>query len=141
MPKLYFNMLVLLPIIPYYIGSKGEMLMYQNPFFQANPPLQPQQVLQVNGKTSVEQLKLAPNSSLLAMDTTAPIVWLCKTDSIGAIQAIAYDITPHVEKPPVDVNALEERLIAIESLLMEKKNGKSNATISKPKGEQPGGND
>lgn len=112
--------------------------MYQNPFFQPQT-LQPQQVLQVNGKTSVEQLKLAPNSSLLAMDTTAPIVWLCKTDSIGAIQAIAYDITPHVEKPPVDVNALEERLMALE-LMMEKKNAKSNANVSKPK-EQLSGND
>lgn len=109
--------------------------MYQNPFFQGAPPLQPQQVVQVNGKASVDQLKLAPNSSLLAMDTTAPIVWLVKTDSIGAIQAVAYDISPHIEKPPVDVNALEERLIAIETMLMEKKN-ESNATVSKPKGEQ-----
>lgn len=108
-----------------------------NPYFQAT--LQPQQVLQVNGKSSVEQLKLAPNSSLLAMDTTAPIVWLCKTDSIGAIQAVAYDISPHVEKPPVDVNSLEERLMALERL-MEKKNAKSNATVSKPK-EQPSGDD
>ena len=110
--------------------------MYQNPFFQGTPPLQPQQVVQVNGKASVDQLKLAPNSSLLAMDTTAPIVWLVKTDSIGAIQAVAYDITPHIEKPPVDVNALEERLIAIETMLMEKKN-ESNVTVSKSKGEQP----
>ena len=110
--------------------------MYQNPFFQGNPPLQPQQVVQVNGKASVDQLKLAPNSSLLAMDTTAPIVWLCKTDTIGAIQAIAYDISPHIEKPPVDVNALEERLNAIETILagMEKKN-ESNVAIPKSKGE------
>ena len=114
--------------------------MYQNPFFQGTPPLQPQQVVQVNGKASVDQLKLAPNSSLLAMDTTAPIVWLVKTDSIGAIQAVAYDITPHIEKPPVDVNALEERLIAIETMLMEKKN-ESNVTVSKSKGEQPRRND
>ena len=116
--------------------------MYQNPFFQSNPPLQPQQVVQVNGKAGVDQLKLAPNSSLLAMDTTAPIVWLCKTDTIGAIQAIPYDITPHVEKPPVDINALEERLAAIETMLaeMEKKNDKSNVAVSKPKGEQSSGN-
>ena len=116
--------------------------MYQNPFFQGTPPLQPQQVVQVNGKASVDQLKLAPNSSLLAMDTTAPTVWLVKTDSIGAIQAVAYDITPHIEKPPVDVNALEERLIAIETMLagMEKKN-ESNVAVSKSKGEQPRRND
>lgn len=118
--------------------------MYQNPFFQPTQPLQPQQVVQVNGKSSVEQLKLAPNSSLLAMDTTAPIVWLCKTDTVGSIQAIPYDITPHVEKPPVDVNALEERLAAIETMLAnmeEKKNDKSNVAVSKTKqGEQSSGN-
>ena len=116
--------------------------MYQNPFFQPNPQLQPQQVLQVNGKASVDQLKMAPNSSLLAMDTTAPIVWLCKSDSVGAIFSQPYDISPHIEKPPVDVNALEERLIAIESMLagMEKKN-ESNVTVSKPKGEQSRRND
>ena len=118
--------------------------MIQNPYFQITPPLQPQQVVQVNGKASVEQLKLAPNSSLLAMDTTAPIVWLCKTDSVGAIFAQPYDITPHVEKPPVDVNALEERLIAIETMIaeMEKKNDKPNASIPKPKqGDQSCRND
>lgn len=118
--------------------------MIQNPYFQINPPLQPQQVVQVNGKSSVEQLKLAPNSSLLAMDTTAPIVWLCKSDSVGAIFAQAYDITPHIEKPPVDVDVLEERLTAIESMLaeMEKRNEKSNVAIPKSKqGEQPCRND
>lgn len=117
--------------------------MFQNPYFQATQQLQPQQVTQVNGKASVDQLKLAPNSSLLAMDTTAPIVWLCKTDSVGAIYAQPYDITPHVEKPPVDVNALEERLANIECILaeMEKKNDKSYVAVSKPKGEQSSRND
>lgn len=116
--------------------------MYQNPFFQSNPPLQPQQVVQVNGKASVDQLKLAPNSSLLAMDTTAPIVWLCKTDTIGAIQAIPYDITPHVEKPPVDLNNLEERLVTIETMLaeMEKRNDKSNVAVPKSKEQSSGNN-
>ena len=33
-----------------------------------------QEVIKVNGKASVDTLRLAPNSSLLALDTTAPIV-------------------------------------------------------------------
>ncbi len=118
--------------------------MFQNPYFQANPQLQPQQVIQVNGKASVDQLKLAPNSSLLAMDTTAPIVWLCKTDSVGAIFAQPYDITPHVEKPPVDLDALEEKIANIEAILagMEKKNEKSYVAVPKSKqNEQSGRND
>ena len=117
--------------------------MYQNPFFQVSPQLQPQQVTQVNGRASVEQLKLAPNSSLLAMDTTAPIVWLCKTDTIGSLQVQAYDISPHVEKPPVDLDALETRLATIETILaeMEKRYDKPNVAIPKPKGEQSRRND
>lgn len=117
--------------------------MFQNPYFQATQQLQPQQVTQVNGKASVEQLKLAPNSSLLAMDTTAPIVWLCKTDAIGALQVQAYDISPHEEKPPVDIDALDTRLSNIEKALaeMERRYDKPYVAVSKPKGEQPRRND
>ena len=112
-----------------------------NPYFQN---LQPQQVTQVNGRASVDQIKLAPNSSVLLMDTTAPIVWLCVSDGLGAVSKQPYDITPHVEKPPINTEELETRLSAIESMLaeMEKKNDKSNAVISKAKsGEQPRRND
>ena len=111
-----------------------------NPYFTN---VQPQQVTQVNGKASVDQIKLAPNSSVLLMDTTAPIVWLCVSDGLGAVSKQPYDITPHLEKLPVDTNELETRLTAIEKVLaeMERKNDKSNVAISKPKGEQPRRND
>ena len=107
-----------------------------NPYFQNN--MQPQQVTQVNGKASVDQIKLAPNSSILLMDTTAPMVWLCVSDGVGVVKSTAYDITPHIEKPPVDTQALETRLSAIEATLaeMEKRNAKSDDAIPKPKGEQ-----
>ena len=67
---------------------------------------QQQQAMQVNGKASAEKVQLAPNSSMLAIDTTAPIVWLFVTDAAGAMTRTAYDISLHQEPQPVDVNAL-----------------------------------
>ena len=96
--------------------------------------LQQQQITQVSGKASVDTIQLAPNSSLLAMDTTAPIVWMCVSDGVGKVTSKPFSITPYVEKPPVDVNSLEKRLADVESALeeMEKRNAKSNANVSKP---------
>ena len=71
-----------------------------------------QQVLQANGYASVSAMKMAPNSSVLVMDTTAPIVWLCTSDGLGNVTATPYDISPH--KQP---ESIEDRLAAIESII------------------------
>ena len=87
------------------------------------PVLPAQQVIQVNGKASVDALRMAPNSSVLVMDTTAPLVWLCTTDGIGSLTATPYEITPHIEQTAESV--LEQRLAALEQKIMEVlKNGK-----------------
>lgn len=92
-----------------------------NQFFSPNM-LPAQQVIQVNGKASVEALRMAPNSSVLVLDITAPLVWLCATDGIGSLTATPYDITQHIEETPE--SALEKRLAALEQRLMEVLNGK-----------------
>ena len=108
-------------------------------FFQPNvlpQPIMPQQqIVQVNGKASVDTMQLAPNSSLLAMDTTAPIVWMCVSDGIGKVSATPYDIVLHKEAPAPDIKSIEERLSEIENRMteMEKKNDKSDASKFKPK--------
>lgn len=103
---------------------------------QFNPSgvLPPQTVIQVNGKSSVDALKMSPNSSVLLMDATEPIVWLCTSDGIGNVTSVAYDITVHKEQPPVDVKSLESRIGNIETILTNlfggKSDGKSNdATV------------
>ena len=65
-----------------------------------------QQAMQVNGKASAEKVQLAPNSSALAIDTTAAIVWFFVSDASGAMTRTPYDISLHQEPEPVDVNAL-----------------------------------
>ena len=100
---------------------------------QANPNVLPaQQVIQVAGKASIDTLQMSPNSSILIMDTTAPIVWLCVSDGLGKVTATAYDISVHQDVPPVDVNALEQRVTNMESMinayLEAQKNEQSNDT-------------
>lgn len=121
--------------------------MYNNPYnniFQPQQPQTPQanilpqqQIIQVNGKASVDTIQLAPNSSVLVMDTSAPMVWLCVSDGVGKVTATPYDITEHKEKPLVDTASLEQRVTAVEnfiSKLMEGANNESNA--AKPKSKQ-----
>jgi hypothetical protein len=114
-----------------------EAIKMFNPY-SSNPYgyiLPQQQIIQVNGRASVETMQLAPNSSLLAMDTSAPIVWMCVSDGIGKVTATPYDITVHKDAPPADVQSIEQRLAAIEAAIaeMEGRNGKSNACRTKPK--------
>ena len=110
---------------------------YQFPYnyFQNQNSLPQQQIIQVNGKQSVDTMQLAPNSSLLAMDTTAPIVWMCVSDGIGKVTATPYDIVVHKEAPAPDMKSIEQRITAIEKIIadMEEKNVKSNVAKFKPK--------
>ena len=96
-----------------------------NYYPQYNPNFLPaQQVVQANGKSSIDALRMAPNSSVLILDTTAPMVWLCTSDGLGNVTPIPYDITPHEEvKQEAD---LEKRIAAIEEKIEEVLNGKSN---------------
>ena len=111
---------------------------YQNPYgyFQNQYILPQQQIIQVNGKASVDTIQLAPNSSVLVMDTSAPIVWMCVSDGIGKVTATPYDITVHKEDPPVNMASVEQRIAAIENTIAEMEgriNGKSNVGRFKQK--------
>lgn len=105
-------------------------------YFQNQNILPQQQIIQVNGKASVDTIQLAPNSSVLVMDTSAPIVWMCVSDGIGKVTATPYDITVHKTEPPVDMASVEQRIAAIENTIAEMEgriNGKSNVGRFKQK--------
>ena len=109
---------------------------YNNHYNTQSNILPPQQIIQVNGKSSVDTIQLAPNSSILVMDTSAPIVWMCVSDGIGKVTATPYDIVVHKEEPAIDVGNLEQRVAAIEltvAQIGEKINAKSNASRAKSK--------
>lgn len=105
---------------------------------QATNILPPQQIIQVNGKSSIDTLQMSPNSSILIMDTSAPIVWMCISDGIGKVTATPYDIIEHKDAPPVDMQNVEQRLTAVENFMNQliegaKNDGKSNARNAKSK--------
>ena len=121
---------------------------FYNPYMQtqftpSQPSLHQQQIIQVNGKASVDTIQLAPNSSLLAMDTSAPIVWMCVSDGVGKVTSTPYDISIHQDKPEIDMNTVEQRLANIEQAISElegKINDKSNVSRSKSKSLIPDNN-
>ena len=62
---------------------------------------------------------MAPNSSLLAMDTTAPLIWMCVSDGTGTVTSSAWDITPHKDPPSPEEVAAEQRLANIENAIIQ----------------------
>lgn len=105
-----------------------------------NYTLPPQQILQANGKSSIDAIRMSPNSSVLIADTTKPIVWKCISDGLGNVTAEAYDISPHkteeqVEKENLNstLNEIIERLKRLEKnyeSIAERNNESSNKTIN-----------
>ena len=69
---------------------------------------------------------MAPNSSVLLLDETAPLVWLKTTDGAGYPTLTPYTITPYQATPPVDVNALEQRIARLEEKLNDKPDSTGN---------------
>lgn len=74
------------------------------------------EVIHVTGRHGAEALQMAPNSAALALDDTAPLVWLCKTDGAGYLTATPFDIAQHVEAPAVSVEDLSARLSRLEEM-------------------------
>lgn len=125
----------------YYDYIRQQMQPQQAPP-QSNA-LPAQQVIQVAGRQSIDTLQMAPNSSVLIMDTSAPIVWLCVSDGLGKVTATAYDIAIHQDTPPFDIAAfadsVEGRLKALESKITDtevKRDDKPDVTGSRS-GDKP----
>ena len=80
-----------------------------NPYYMPSYPqtLPQQQIPTANGRSSVDSLKLAPNSSILIADSTLPIIYRCVSDSIGNITTTAFDITPHKDEQQVQKEQTE----------------------------------
>ena len=97
--------------------------MYNYPNFSYPNYQMPQQipqrheVIKVNGKGGAEAFQMMPNSNVLLLDETAPIVWFKTTDGAGYPTLTPYQITPYEPEKPVDVKSLEERIERIERLV------------------------
>lgn len=77
------------------------------------------EIIRVNGENGAQAFQMAPNSSALLLDETAPIVWFVQTDGAGYKTAKPFSISPYQPQPPVDVHALEARINRLEALINE----------------------
>ena len=97
---------------------------YQN--FQYNPYLTPQynsqkiDIVKVNGENGARAYQLPPNSNILLLDESGPIVWLAQTDGAGYKTVTPYKITPYKPEPPIDVKSLEDRISRLEGIINAK---------------------
>lgn len=108
--------------------------MYNNPYsynpyvnpYMMNQQAQKTEVIKVNGHNGAEMLSMAANSSALALDTSAPIVWFIQTDGAGYKTVTPYDIALHEEKPQASVQSLEDRIKRLEDIVNAKSNSESD---------------
>lgn len=75
------------------------------------------QIIKVNGRGGADAYQMPPNSQVLLLDETQPLLWLKQTDGAGYPSLTAYDIKPHEEIPLPDVKTLEQRIAKIEEVL------------------------
>lgn len=105
---------------PYQIPGMCGIGQYQNQL--QSQSLIRQEITKVSGRNGAEMYQMAPNSSVLLLDESAPIVWLKTTDGAGYPTLAPYKITPYKQEEPVDVKSLEERVSKIEEALNAKSN-------------------
>lgn len=89
-------------------------------------------VVEVTGRAGAEAYQLAPDSSILLLDNTAPVVWLVKTDGAGYKSLVPYDIKVHEEEKPADhFKELEERIKKLEETVNVRQSNSTSATKRK----------
>ena len=96
--------------------------------------LQRQEVVRVNGKNGADAYQMAPNSSVLLLDETAPVIWLKTTDGASYPTITGYKITPLETKVSTEnieniYEKLNSRITRLEELMY---NAESNVKPSKP---------
>lgn len=100
-------------------GQFQQQMEMQNNNFQ--PMLPRQEILRINGMNGVNALRMAPNSSVLALDSEQPILWLIQTDGAGYKTPTPYQIVKIEEKPAIDnsnnYEMLEQRIANLEAII------------------------
>lgn len=106
---------------PYYMGTNSPYISpYQNRLESMQQTHTSQyQITRVNGKNGAEAFQMPPNSAILLLDETAPIVWLCQSDGAGYKTCTPYQIAPYQSQPEPDYNDLNKRITRLEEMINE----------------------
>ena len=80
----------------------------------------------IHGENAAWQFPMGANSEIYLPDAERDIIWWIRTDNNGNRSVQPFDVSPHKEPEPVDMNDLLARLGAVEEWINAKSN-KSNA--------------
>lgn len=83
--------------------------------------LQRNEIVRVSGEPGARAYPLPPNSEMLMLDQSAPIVWLATTDSGGYKTLTAFDIKQHLPEEATQ-KSLESRIRKLEEIICESNN-------------------
>ena len=78
-------------------------------------PLQKYEIPRVNGEEGARAFKMLPNSEILLLDKTEPILWMVSTDSAGYQTILPFDLTPHQIQQQPTLNDIIARLEKLEA--------------------------
>ena len=88
-------------------------------FNQYYQPLQKYEIIKVNGENGAKAFQMLPNSSVLLLDQSAPLVWLAQTDGAGYKTVTAFEIKEHIDEPEISLKDIQARLIKLEGMINE----------------------
>ena len=80
----------------------------------------------IHGEHAAWQFPMGPNSEIYLPDDEQDIIWWIRTDNVGNRTVMPFDINPHKDPEPLDMNDILTRLSALEEKINAKQN-KSNA--------------
>lgn len=89
------------------------------------------EIVRVNGENGARAYQLPPNSNVLLLDESAPLVWLVQTDGAGYKTVAPYTITPYQAQPAPDYNSLVERIQRLEDMINGRKSDPANVKRGK----------
>lgn len=100
------------------------------------PNYQRYEVVKVNGEGGAQAFQMSPNSSILLLDETAPIVWLKTTDGAGYPSLTPYAITPYEPKPPMSLDEISERISRLEGIIDAYESNVGKTAVKKSKSDK-----
>ena len=103
--------------MPYNYGMNFNA---RGPIYRADP---------IHGENAAWQFPMGINSEIYLPDADKDIIWWIRTDAQGNKNVVPFDVLPHKDPEPIDMNAILERLNILEEKINAKQN-KSNAKRS-----------
>lgn len=99
------------------------------------------QVIKVKGEAGAKNIRMGPNSSILLLDETAPIIWYAQTDGTGYLTVTPFDYSPHRDPAQVSIdnhiNELTERVKRLEDAIANVVQQSYSGTGKTKKRQQP----